>query len=136
MRRRDSVRVKVTETNPVLKVTQETMKIVGVLSALCPQCGNDPYAKPEGDNNVHCSQCEYKGYFRVLSNGFGHGYDLGENGAASYNRLKQRWSKEFDEIFKSGIPARSVLAADHRFDGRKIIRPNFEGTGGNNQRNG
>ena len=135
MRRRDLVRVKVTETNPVLKVNTRDDENCGVLSALCPQCGNDLYAKPEGDNNVHCSQCEYKGY-RVLSNGFGHGYDLEKNGAASYNRLKQRWSKEFDEIFKSGIPARSVLlSADHRFDGRKIIRPNFEGTGGNNQRN-
>ena len=135
MRRRDVVRVKVTETNPVLKVNTRDDENCGVLSALCPQCGNDLYAKPEGDNNVHCSQCEYKGY-RVLSNGFGYGYDLEKNGAASYNRLKQRWSKEFDEIFKSGIPARSVLlSADHRFDGRKIIRPNFEGTGGNNQRN-
>ena len=40
-----------------------------------------------------------------------------------------------DDILKAGIPARSVvLRADHRFDGRKITRPNFEGSGGNNQR--
>lgn len=135
MRRRDLVRVKVTETNPVLKVNTRDDEKCGVLSALCPQCGEDLYAKPEGDNNVHCPQCEYSGY-RVLSNGFGEGYELDKNGAASYNRLKQRWSKEFDEIFKAGIPARSVLlSADHRFDGREIIRPNFEGSGGNNKRN-
>ena len=59
MRRRDLVRVKVTETNPVLKVNTRDDENCGVLSALCPQCGNDLYAKPEGDNNVHCSQCEY-----------------------------------------------------------------------------
>lgn len=135
MRRRDIVRVKVTETDPVLKVNTRDDENCGVLSALCPECGEFLYAESKGDYNVHCSQCEYSGY-RVLSNGFGNGYELVKNGPASFNRLKQRWSKEFDEIFKAGLPARSVLIrADHRFDGRKIVRPNFEGDGSNNQRN-
>ncbi|MBJ23576.1 MAG: hypothetical protein CMB64_02785 [Euryarchaeota archaeon] len=135
MRRRDIVRVKVIENSPVLKVNTRDDESCGVLSALCPQCGEFLYAEARGDYNVHCPQCDYSGY-RVLSNGFGHGYELMKNGPASFNRLKQRWSKEFDEVFKAGIPARSVLIrADHRFDGRKITRPNFEGSGGNNQRN-
>ena len=135
MRRRDIVRVKVTENNPVLKVNTRDDEKCGVLSALCPQCGDSLYAEPKGDKNVHCPQCDYSGY-RVLSNGFGQGYNLTNGGPASYNRLKQRWSKEFDEIFQAGIPARSVLIrADHRFDGRKVIRPNFESSGVNNQRN-
>ncbi len=135
MRRRDIVRVKVIENSPVLKVNTRDDEKCGVLSALCPQCGESLYAEPKEDHNVHCPQCDYSGY-RVLSNGFGQGYNLTKGGPASYNRLKQRWSKEFDEIFKAGIPARSVLIrADHRFDGRNIIRPNFEGAGGNNRRN-
>ena len=135
IRRRDIVRVRVIENKPVLKVNTRNDENCGVLSALCPQCGESLFAKSDGDYNVHCPQCDYAGY-RVLSNGFGQGYSLTKDGPASYNRLKQRWSKEFDEIFKAGIPARSVLIkADHRFDGREIIRPKFEESGSNNQRN-
>ncbi len=135
LRRRDIVRVKVIENDPVLKVNTRDDEKCGVLSALCPQCGESLFAKSKGDYNVHCPQCDYAGY-RVLSNGFGQGYSLTKDGPASYNRLKQRWSKEFDEIFKEGIPARSVLIrADHRFDGREIVRPSFEGSGNNRQRN-
>tara|TARA_Y100001980_G_C14550762_1_gene333529 strand:- start:511 stop:1863 length:1353 start_codon:yes stop_codon:yes gene_type:complete len=135
IRRRDIVRVKVIENNPVLKVNTRDDEKCGVLSALCPECGEFLYAESKGDYNVHCPKCEYSGY-RVLSNGFGHGYKLLNNGPASFNRLKQRWSKEFDEVFKAGLPARSVLIrADHRFDGRKIMKPNFESDSNNNQRN-
>ncbi len=135
MRRRDIVRVKVIENSPVLKVNTRDDEKCGVLSALCPQCGDALYAEPKEDYNVHCPQCEYSGY-RVLSNGFGEGYNLPKNGAAAYNRLKQRWSNEFNELFNAGMPARSVLIrADHRFDGRNITRYSFENTGGNNRRN-
>ena len=54
MRRRDIVRVKVIENSPVLKVNTRDDEKCGVLSALCPQCGESLYAEPKEDHYVHC----------------------------------------------------------------------------------
>ena len=78
IRRRDIIRVRVIENKPVLKVNTRNDENCGVLSALCPQCGESLFAKSNGDYNVHCPQCDYAGY-RVLSNGFGQGYSLGQD---------------------------------------------------------
>jgi len=114
MRKRDIIRARVTELEPMMKATTRDDPNLGVLHAICPQCGLDLEASSETpDFNVTCSRCDYTG-FRVLSNGFGHGHTLGED-IQSLNRPGARWSAEAEAMLGHD-GARPYLSpvADHR----------------------
>ena len=114
MRKRDIVRARIVELDPMLKATTRDNPELGVLHALCPQCGEDLEASSETpDFNVACPRCDYTGY-RVLSNGFGHGHILGED-IQSLNRPGARWSSEAESMLGHD-GARPYLSpvADHR----------------------
>ena len=78
MRSRDIVRAKITQFEPMLKASTRENPELGVLHAICPPCG-EILQKSDSlpDFNVSCPRCDYSGY-RVLSNGFGHGYTIPE----------------------------------------------------------
>ena len=97
MRKRDIVRARIVELDPMLKATTRDNPELGVLHALCPQCGEDLEASSKTpDFNVACPRCDYTGY-RVLSNGFGHGHTLGDD-IQSLNRPGARWSSEAEPM--------------------------------------
>jgi CxxC-x17-CxxC domain-containing protein len=97
MRKRDIVRARIVELDPMLKATTRDNPELGVLHALCPQCGEDLEASSKTpDFNVACPRCDYTGY-RVLSNGFGHGHVLGAD-IHSLNRPGARWSSEAEPM--------------------------------------
>ena len=97
MRKRDIVRARIVELDPMLKATTRDNPELGVLHALCPQCGEDLEASSKTpDFNVACPRCDYTGY-RVLSNGFGHGHVLGDD-IQSLNRPGVRWSSEAEPM--------------------------------------
>ncbi|MEO2178765.1 MAG: CxxC-x17-CxxC domain-containing protein [Candidatus Poseidoniia archaeon] len=97
MRKRDIVRARIVELDPMLKATTRDNPELGVLHALCPQCGVDLEASSKTpDFNVACPRCDYTGY-RVLSNGFGHGHVLGDD-IQSLNRPGARWSSEAEPM--------------------------------------
>jgi CxxC-x17-CxxC domain-containing protein len=97
MRKRDVVRARIVELDPMLKATTRDNPELGVLHALCPQCGEDLEASSKTpDFNVACPRCDYTGY-RVLSNGFGHGHVLGDD-IQSLNRPGARWSSEAEPM--------------------------------------
>jgi len=114
MRKRDIVRARITELDPMMKATTRDGPELGVLHAICPQCGLDLEASNKTpDFNVTCSRCDYTGY-RVLSNGFGHGHSLGED-IQNLNRPGSRWSAEAEAML-GHEGARPYLSpvADHR----------------------
>ena len=114
MRKRDIIRARITELEPMMKATTRDAPELGVLHAICPQCGLDLEASSETpDFNVKCSRCDYTGY-RVLSSGFGHGHVLGED-IQSLNRPGDRWSAEAEAMLGHD-GARPYLSpvADHR----------------------
>ena len=97
MRKRDIVRARIVELDPMLKATTRDNPELGVLHALCPQCGEDlETSSKTPDFNVACPRCDYTGY-RVLSNGFGHGHVLGDD-IQSLNRPGVRWSSEAEPM--------------------------------------
>ena len=97
MRKRDIVRARIVELDPMLKATTRDNPELGVLHALCPQCGEDlETSSKTPDFNVACPRCDYTGY-RVLSNGFGHGHVLGDD-IQSLNRPGARWSSEAEPM--------------------------------------
>jgi len=102
------------ELDPMLKATTRDNPELGVLHALCPQCGEDlETSSKTPDFNVACPRCDYTGY-RVLSNGFGHGHVLGSD-IQSLNRPGARWSSEAESMLGHD-GARPYLSpvADHR----------------------
>ena len=114
MRKRDIVRARITELDPMMKATTRDGPELGVLHAICPQCGLDLETSSETpDFNVACSRCDYTGY-RVLSNGFGHGHIMGDD-IQSLNRPGARWSSEAEAMLGHD-GARPYLSpvADHR----------------------
>ena len=114
MRKRDVVRARIVELEPMLKATTRDNPELGVLHALCPQCGEALETSSETpDFNVACPRCDYTGY-RVLSNGFGHGHVLGSD-IQSLNRPGARWSSEAESMLGHD-GARPYLSpvADHR----------------------
>jgi len=116
MRKRDIIRAKVTNTEPMLKASTKGHSDLGVVHALCPACGTDLVASDKKpDFNVECPRCDYRG-FRALSNGFGHGFKIpGNSDLNKLNRLGKRWSEEA-EPFLGHDGARPYLSpiADHR----------------------
>ena len=129
MRRRDIIRAIVTDTEPVVRISMRGDKKCGVLHALCPSCGKTLVPKSNGDYNVACPECDYKG-FRVLSDGYGSGYELPDNGPSNMNNSGKRWSREMEEVFNSGNGRSILLAADHRNDGRKVSLSRGSNSGG------
>ncbi len=119
MRRRDIIRAIVTETDPVVRISMRGDNKCGVLHALCPSCGQTLEPKSKGDYNVACPECNYIG-FRVLSDGYGSGYELPNNGPSSMNNSGKRWSREMEDVFNSENGRSILLGADYRNDGRKI----------------
>ena len=76
MRKRDIVRARVINVEPMLKASTKGDPKLGVLYASCPVCGVDLLASErKPDFNVECPRCDYSG-FRALSNGFGHGFEI------------------------------------------------------------
>ena len=114
MRKRDIIRARITELEPMMKATTRDDPDMGVLHAICPQCGLNLEASSETpDFNVKCSRCDYAGY-RVLSNGFGHGHALGDD-IQALNRPGDRWSAQAEAMLGHD-GARPYLSpvADHR----------------------
>jgi len=93
MRSRDLIRARITQLEPNLKASTRGSPELGVLWAICPACGNElTTSDHKQDFNVDCNRCDYSGY-RALSNGFGHGHNLGED-IQELNRAGERWSAE------------------------------------------
>jgi CxxC-x17-CxxC domain-containing protein len=116
MRKRDIVRAKVINVEPMLKATTKGDSDLGVLYAACPPCGEVlvPSEKTP-DFNVECPRCDYRG-FRALSNGFGHGFEIPSGSdIQKLNRPGQRWSSEAESMLGHD-GARPYLSpvADHR----------------------
>ena len=99
MRSRDIVRAKITQFEPMLKASTRENSELGVLHAICPPCG-EILEKSDSlpDFNVSCPRCDYRGY-RVLSSGFGHGYNIPEgSNVEPLNRPGERWSPEAEKM--------------------------------------
>ncbi len=116
MRKRDIVRAKIINVEPMLKATTKGNPDLGVLYASCPPCGEDLIASDTTpDFNVECPRCDYRG-FRSLSNGFGHGFEIPEGSdIQKLNRPGERWSSEAEAMLGHD-GARPYLSpvADHR----------------------
>ncbi|MAB35739.1 MAG: hypothetical protein CL975_00235, partial [Euryarchaeota archaeon] len=116
MRKRDIVRAKIINVDPMLKATTKGNPDLGVLYASCPPCGEDLIASDTTpDFNVECPRCDYRG-FRSLSNGFGHGFEIPKGSdIQKLNRPGERWSGEAEAMLGHD-GARPYLSpvADHR----------------------
>ncbi|RAH07007.1 MAG: hypothetical protein CMA00_000970 [Methanobacteriota archaeon] len=116
MRKRDIVRAKVINVEPMLKASTKGDPDLGVLFATCPPCGAPLAASDKThDFNVECTRCNYRG-FRALSNGFGHGFEIpADSNLQKLNRPGQRWSEEAESMLGHD-GARPYLSpvADHR----------------------
>jgi len=116
MRKRDIVRAKIINVDPMLKASTKGDSDMGVIYAACPPCG-EPLVPSETtpDFNVECPRCDYRG-FRALSNGFGHGFEIPiESDIQKLNRSGERWSSEAESMLGHD-GARPYLSpvADHR----------------------
>jgi len=116
MRKRDIVRAKIINIDPMLKASTKGDSNLGVIYAACPPCG-EPLAPSETtpDFNVECPRCDYRG-FRALSNGFGHGFEIPiGSDIQKLNRSGERWSSEAESMLGHD-GARPYLSpvADHR----------------------
>jgi CxxC-x17-CxxC domain-containing protein len=116
MRKRDIVRAKIINVDPMLKASTKGNSDMGVIYAACPPCG-EPLVPSETtpDFNVECPRCDYRG-FRALSNGFGHGFEIPiESDIQKLNRSGERWSSEAESMLGHD-GARPYLSpvADHR----------------------
>jgi CxxC-x17-CxxC domain-containing protein len=116
MRKRDIVRAKIINVEPMLKATTKGDSELGVLYAACPPCGEDLLpSETTPDFNVECPRCDYRG-FRALSNGFGHGFEIPSGSdIQKLNRPGERWSSEAESMLGHD-GARPYLSpvADHR----------------------
>ncbi len=116
MRKRDIVRAKIEQLEPMLRAECRSSANLGVLHAICPACGESLQSSSEVDDvNVACARCDYVG-FRALSDGFGHGFEAGEAGVLSaLNRDGERWSNAA-QAFVSKDGERPYLSplSDHR----------------------
>ena len=116
MRKRDIVRARVINVEPMLKASTKGDPKLGVLYASCPVCGVDLLASDrKPDFNVECPRCDYSG-FRALSNGFGLGFEIPpDSDILSLIRPGERWSKEAESMLgHDGARPYLSPAADHR----------------------
>lgn len=142
MRKRDIVRARVINVEPMLKASTKGDPELGVLYASCPVCGVDLLASErKPDFNVECPRCDYSG-FRALSNGFGHGFETpSDSDLKSLNRPGERWSSEAESMLgHEGARPYLSPAADHRRGWSHEIpesakrAPSSRGRGGRPQR--
>ena len=116
MRKRDLIRAKIEQLEPMLRAECRSHSDLGIIQAICPACGNHLVtSSEEPDVNVVCERCDYVG-FRALSNGFGHGYEIPEDSQISeLNRDGERWS-DASMAFISKDGERPYLSplSDHR----------------------
>ena len=142
MRKRDIVRARVINVEPMLKASTKGDPELGVLYASCPACGADLLASErKPDFNVECPRCDYSG-FRALSNGFGHGFETpSDSNLKSLNRSGERWSSEAESMLgHEGARPYLSPAADHRRGWSHEIpesakrAPSSRGRGGRPQR--
>ena len=114
MRSRDLIRARITQLEPNLKASTRGSPELGVLWAICPACGNELITSDDKqDFNVDCNRCDYSGY-RALSNGFGHGHNLGDD-IKELNRAGERWSAEAERnLGHEGARPYLSPMADHR----------------------
>ena len=93
MRKRDLIRAKIEQLEPMLRAECRSHADLGIIQAMCPACGNELITSSDvADVNVVCERCDYVG-FRALSNGFGHGYQIPSDSTIStLNRDGERWS--------------------------------------------
>jgi len=116
MRKRDIVRAKIINVEPMLKATTKGHPDLGVIYAACPPCGEVLLpSETTPDFNVECPRCDYRG-FRALSNGFGHGFEIPSGSdIQKLNRPGERWSSEAESMLGHD-GARPYLSpvADHR----------------------
>ncbi len=116
LRKRDIVRAKIINVEPILKATTKGDPNLGVIYAGCPACGQVLESSDETpDFNVTCHRCDYRG-FRALSNGFGHGFTIpSDSNLQKLNRPGQRWSSDAESMLGHD-GARPYLSpvADHR----------------------
>ena len=132
VRRRDICRAQIKEISPVVRIDFRERDDCGVLSAICPSCGDDLVAEVQGDWNVNCRSCEYRS-FRALADNFGAGWAELEQGASVLNKSGKRWGSEAESMFAKGPSGRATfIAEDFREDGRERSYFRFEGqqTGG------
>ena len=132
VRRRDICRAQIKEISPVVRIDFRERDDCGVLSAICPSCGDDLVAEVQGDWNVNCRSCEYRS-FRALADNFGAGWAELEQGAIVLNKSGKRWGSEAESMFAKGPSGRATfIAEDFREDGRERSYFRFEGqqTGG------
>ena len=116
MRKRDIVRARIINVEPMLKASTKGDPKLGVVYASCPACGTDLLASDrKPDFNVECPRCDYSG-FRALSIGFGRGFEIpSESDIQSLNRPGERWSDEAESMLgHDGARPYLSPAADHR----------------------
>ncbi len=137
VRRRDICRAQIKETSPVVRIDFRERDDCGVLSAICPSCGDDLVAESQGDWNVNCQSCNYRS-FRALADNFGAGWASLDQGASVLNNSGKRWGSEAEAMFAKGPSGRATfIAEDFREDGRERNYFRFEGQqsgGGQRQR--
>mgnify|MGYP001156941714 FL=1 len=116
MRKRDLIRAKIEQLEPMLRAECRSHDDLGIIQSMCPACGEELVASADvPDVNVVCNRCDYVG-FRALSNGFGHGYEIPSDSTTStLNRDGERWS-EASMAFISKDGERPYLSplSDHR----------------------
>ncbi len=116
MRKRDLIRAKIEQLEPMLRAECRSHGNLGIIQAMCPACGEELVASADvPDVNVVCNRCDYVG-FRALSNGFGHGYEIPTDSTLStLNRDGERWS-DASMAFISKDGERPYLSplSDHR----------------------
>ncbi len=116
MRKRDIIRAKIEQLEPMARAECRSSPDLGVLQAICPACGDSLKASSkEEDVNVVCERCDYVG-FRALSNGFGHGFEVpAQSNISELNRDGERWSDAAQSfISKDGERPYLSPLADHR----------------------
>ena len=116
MRKRDLIRAKIEQLEPMLRAECRSHADLGILQAMCPACGEKLVSSSDvPDVNVVCNRCDYIG-FRALSNGFGHGYEIPADSTISeLNRDGERWSNaSMAFISKDGERPYLSPLSDHR----------------------
>ena len=116
MRKRDLIRAKIEQLEPMLRAECRSHADLGIIQAMCPACGENLVSSGKvPDVNVVCERCDYVG-FRALSNGFGHGHEIPSDSTTSeLNRDGERWS-DASMAFISKDGERPYLSplSDHR----------------------
>ena len=108
MRKRDILRAKVIDTDPIVRLSTKKGGELGVLHAQCTNCGFPLDAEGHGDFNVVCHPCKLR-EFRNLSDGFGHGYALSSDEEISrLNNSGKRWAANVEAEWAASRRERGI----------------------------